>query len=119
MGDLLRLVALDGPVTGVGVLVALAWLIVRVESTRSENAAAHAAIATNIDGVKAQLSRDIDGVKAQVSGDIDGVKAQMSRDIDGLQQQIDGVKQDVRDVKQDVRMLTEHLLNRKTDAHDG
>ena len=107
MGDLLRLLALDGPVAGVGVLVALAWLIVRVESTRSENAAAHAAIATNIDGVKAQMSRDIDGVKAQ-----------MSRDVDGLQQQIDGVKQDVRDVKQDVRMLTEHLLNRKTDAHE-
>ena len=129
MGDLLRLLALDGPVVGAGVLVALAWLIVRVESTRSENAAAHAAITRNIDGVKAQMSRDIDGVKAQtsrdidgvkaqMSRDIDGVKAQMSRDIDGLQQQIDGVKQDVRDVKQDVRMLTAHLLNRKTDADE-
>ena len=50
--------------------------------------------------------------------DIDGVKAQMSRDLDGLQQQIDGIKQDVRDVKQGVRMLTEHLLSRKTDAHE-
>ena len=118
MGDLLRLLALDGPVAGAGVLVALAWLIVRLESTRSENAAAHATIARNIDGVKAQMSRDIDGVKAQMSRDIDGAKTQMSRDIDGLQQQIDGVKQDVRDVKQDVRMLTEHLLNRKTDAQE-
>ena len=96
MGDLLRLLALDGPVAGVGVLAALAWLIVRMESTRTENAAAHAAITRNIDGVKAQ----------------------MSRDFDGIQQQIDGVKQDVRDVKQDVRMLTAHLLDRKTDAHD-
>ena len=119
MGDMLRLLALDGPVVGVGVLVALTWLIVRVESTRSENAAAHAAISRNIDGVKAQMSRDLDGVKAQMSRDLDGVKTQMSRDTDGLQQQIDSVKQDVRDVKQDVRMLTAHLLNRKTDAHDG
>lgn len=108
MGDVLRMLALDGPVVGVGVLLALTWLIVRVESTRAENAAAHAAIAKNIDGVKAQMSRDVDGVKAQ-----------MSRDTDGLQQQVDSVKQDVRDVKQDVRMLTAHLLNRNTDAHDG
>ena len=86
MGDVLRLLALDGPVVGVGVLVALAWLIVRLESTRSENAAAHAAITRNIDAVKGQLTKDIDGVK-----------------------------QDVRDVKQDVRMLTSHLLNRKSD----
>ena len=93
MGDVLRLLALDGPVVGVGVLVALAWLIVRLESTRSENAAAHAAITRNIDAVKGQLTKDIDGVKQDV------------RD----------VKQDVRDVKQDVRMLTSHLLNRKSD----
>ena len=111
MGDLLRLLALDGPVAGAGVLIALAWLIVRVESTRSENAAAHAAIVKNIDGLKAQMSRDVDGLKAQMSRDVDGLKVQMSRDSDSLQQQIDGVKQDVR-------MLTEHLLNRKTDADD-
>ena len=80
------MLALDGPVVGVGVLVALAWLIVRLESTRSENAAAHASIARNIDTVKEQVTKDIDGVK-----------------------------QDVRDVKQDVRMLTAHLLNRKSD----
>ena len=66
MGDLLRLLALDGPVAGAGVLVALAWLIVRLESTRSENAAAHAAIATNIDGVKAQMSRDITPARPRV-----------------------------------------------------
>ena len=90
MGDVLRLLALDGPVVGVGVLVALAWLIVRLESTRTENAAAHAAITRNIDAVKDQLAKDIDGVK-----------------------------QDVRDVKQDVRMLTAHLLSRNTDAGAG
>ena len=80
------MLALDGPVVGVGVLVALPWLIVRLESTRSENAAAHAAITRNIDTVKEQVTKDIDGVK-----------------------------QDVRDVKQDVRMLTAYLLNRKSD----
>ena len=89
MGDVLRLLALDGPVVGVGVLVALAWLIVRLESTRTENAAAHAAITRNIDVVKEQLAKEIDGVK-----------------------------QDVHDVKQDVRMLTAHLLSRKTAAGD-
>ena len=114
MGDLLRLLALDGPVAGAGVLVALAWLIVRIESTRSENAAAHAAITRNIDDVKAQMSRDTDGVKAQMSRDIDGLQQQ----IDGVKQDVRDVKQDVRDVKQDVRMLTAHLLKRKTDA-DG
>ena len=71
---------------GVGVLVALAWLIVRLESTRTENAAAHAAITRNIDVVKEQLTKEIDGVK-----------------------------QDVRNVIQDVRMLTAHLPSRKTD----
>lgn len=97
MSDLLRLLALDGPVVGVGMLVALAWLIVRLESTRAENAAAHAAITRNVDGVKQQLTREIDDVK----------------------QDVQDVKQDVRDVKQDVRMLTAHLLNRKPGAGDG
>lgn len=96
MSDLLRLLALDGPVVGVGMLVALAWLIVRLESTRTENAAAHAAITRNVADVKQQLTKEVDGVKQDV------------RD----------VKQDVRDVKQDVRMLTAHLLNRERDA-DG
>ena len=98
------MLALDGPVVGVGVLVALAWLIVRLESTRSENAAAHAAITRNIDAVKEELRRNIDGVKGE-----------LTKDIDGLKQDVRDVKQDVRDVKQDVRMLTAHLLNRKSD----
>ncbi len=123
MGDVLRLLALDGPVVGVGVLVALAWLIVRLESTRSENAAAHAAahaaITRNIDAVKEELRRNIDGVKGELTKDIDGLKDQLTRDIDGLKDQltkdIDSLKQDVRDVKQDVRMLTSHLLNRNSD----
>ena len=97
MSDLLRLLALDGPVVGVGMLIALAWLIVRLESTRAENAAAHAAITRNVEGVKQQLTREIDDVK----------------------QDVQDVKQDVRDVKQDVRMLTAHLLDRKTGAGDG
>ena len=74
-----------------GVLVALVWLIVRLESTRSENAAAHGAITRNIEGVQQQLAQEIDRVRQDV------------RD----------VKQDVRDVKRDVRMLTAHLLQTK------
>lgn len=54
MSDVFRLMALDGPVVGVGVLVALAWLTVRLESTRTENVAAQAAIAKNIDVVREQ-----------------------------------------------------------------
>jgi len=121
MGDLLRLLALDGPVAGAGVLVALAWLIVRIESTRSENAAAHTAITRNIDDVKAQMSRDIDGVKAQMSRGIDGLQQLIDgvkQDVRDVKQDVRDVKQDVRDVKQDVRMLTAHLLNRKTDADE-
>lgn len=89
MGDLIRLLALDGPVVGVGVLLALAWLIARLESTRSENAAAHQGITKNIDDVRQQLTKNVDDVK-----------------------------HDVRDVKQDVRMLTAHLLSRKPSESD-
>lgn len=89
MGDLIRLLALDGPVVGVGVLLALAWLIARLESTRSENAAAHEGITRNVDDVRQQLTRNVDDVK-----------------------------HDVRDVKQDVRMLTAHLLSRKPSESD-
>ena len=89
MGDLIRLLALDGPVVGVGVLLALAWLIARLESTRSENAAAHEGITKNIDDVRQQLTKNVDDVK-----------------------------HDVRDVKQDVRMLTAHLLSRKPSESD-
>ena len=119
MSDLLRLLALDGPVVGVGMLIALAWLIVRLESTRAENAAAHAAITRNVDGVKQQLTREIDGAKQQSTREIDGVKQQLTKEIDGVKQDVRDVKQDVRDVKQDVRMLTAHLLDRKTGAGDG
>ncbi len=84
MGDLLRLLAVDGPVIGVGTLVALAWLIVRLESTRTENAAAHAVITKNIERVQEQLTKDIEGGR-----------------------------QDVRELKKDVRMLTAHLLGTK------
>lgn len=84
--ELVRLLSLDGPVVGVGVVAALVWLGVTLTSVRSElrrfeseNKEAHAGITKNVDGVK---------------------------------QDVRDVKQDVRDVKQDVRMLTSHLLNR-------
>ena len=72
-----------------GVLLALAWLIARLESTRSENAAAHQGITKNIDDIRQQLTKNVDDVK-----------------------------HDVRDVKQDVRMLTAHLLSRKPSESD-
>lgn len=100
MGDLIRLLALDGPVVGVGVLLALAWLIARLESTRSENAAAHQGITKNVDDVRRQLTKNIDDAKQQ------------------LTKNVDDVKHDVRDVKQDVRMLTAHLLSRKPSESD-
>ena len=92
MGDLLRLLALDGPVIGVGVLVALTWLIVRLESTRTETAAAHAAITQNMAGMQERLTKDIEGVQERLTRDIEGGR------------------HDVRELKKDVRMLTAHLL---------
>ncbi len=90
MGILAQL--LDGVnAADVGVLLALVWLVVRLEWTRSENAAAHDAIAKNIDGVKQDLNRKIDGVKQDLTHDIDGVKQDLNRNID--------------DVKQDVKKL--------------
>ena len=84
--DLVRLLSLDGPVVGVGMVAALVWLGVTLTSVRAElrnfkaeNQEAHADITKNVDGVK---------------------------------QDVRDVKQDVRDVEQDVRMLTSHLLNR-------
>ena len=47
MGDLVRLMTLEGA----GVLV-LVWLVVRLEWIRSENANAHRAITKNIDDVR-------------------------------------------------------------------
>lgn len=91
MGNLLRLLEFDGPVVGVGMVLALIWLIVRLEYTRSENAAAHDGITRNIEGLRQQSAKDIDG----------------------LRQDVRDVKQEIREVKQDVRVLTAHLLNRK------
>lgn len=118
MGNLLRLLEFDGPVVGVGVVLALIWLIVRLESTRSENAAAHDGITRNIEGLRQQSAKDIDGVKQQSAKDIDGLRQQFSNDIDGVKEDVRDVKQEVREVKQDVRMLTAHLLNRKPPAAD-
>ena len=90
---LVRLLSLDGPVVGVGVVAALVWLGVTLTSVRSkllsfkaENQEAHAGITKNVGGVK--------------------------QDVRDVKQDVRDAKQDVRDVKQDVRMLTSHLLNR-------
>ena len=86
MGILARLV--DGVnAADIGVLLALVWLVVRLEWTRSENTIAHDGITRNIDGVKRDLTEKIDGAKRHHTKDIDGVK------------------QDVDDVKQDVKKL--------------
>ena len=62
MGILARL--LEGVnAADVGVLLALVWLVVRLEWTRSETAAAHEAITRNIGGVRRELTRDIDRVR--------------------------------------------------------
>ncbi len=103
MGDLLRLLALDGPVIGVGVLVALTWLIVRLESTRTETAAAHAAITQTMAGMQERLTKDMAGVQERLTKDIEGVQERLTRDIEGG-------RHDVRELKKDVRMLTAHLL---------
>ena len=49
------------------VLLALVWLVVRLEWTRSENATAHAAITKNIDDVKENLTKNIDGVRQNLT----------------------------------------------------
>ena len=69
----------------VGVLLALVWLVVRLEWTRSENAAAHDAITRNIDGVRRELT-----------GNIDAVRQELTRNIDGVKQELNDVKQDVK-----------------------
>ena len=91
--DLVRLLSLDGPVVGVGMIAALVWLGVTLTSVRAElrnfkaeNQEAHAGITKNVDGVK--------------------------QDVRDVKQDVRDAKQDIRDVKQDVRMLTSHLLNR-------
>ena len=47
----------------IGVLLAAAWLAVRLESFRSENTAAHNAITKKLNGLKQDLTRDIYGLK--------------------------------------------------------
>ena len=74
MGILTQL--LDGVnAADVGVLLALVWLVVRLEWTRSENAAAHDAIAKNIGGVKQDLNQKIDDVKKLLTGDVAWMQA--------------------------------------------
>ena len=58
----------------IGVLLALVWLVVRLEWTRSENATAHAAITKNIEDLKQNLTKNIDGVKQNLTRDVDEVK---------------------------------------------
>ena len=87
----------------VGVLLALVWLVVRLEWTRSENAAAHDAIAKNIGGVKQDLNQKIDDVKEDLTQKIDDFRQDLTRKIDDfrqdLNQKLDGVKQDLtRDI---------------------
>ena len=77
-GNLARL--LDGVnVADVGVLLALVWLVVRLEWTRSENATAHAGIAKNIGDVKQDLTREVDEIKRDVkmllTGDVAWMQA--------------------------------------------
>ena len=69
----------------VGMLLALVWLIVRLEWTRAENGTAHDAITKNIEGVRRELTGNIEGVRRELTGNIDGVK-----------QELNGLKQDVK-----------------------
>ena len=62
MGILARL--LEGVNTAdVGALLAAVWLVVRLESFRSENTAGHDAITQAIDSLKQDLARKISGSK--------------------------------------------------------
>ena len=86
----------------IGVLLALVWLVVRLEWTRSENATAHAAITKNIDDAKQSLTKNIDDVKQNLTKNIDDVKQNLTKNIDGVKQDL---TRDVDEVKQDVKML--------------
>ena len=82
MGILTQL--LDGVnAADVGVLLALVWLVVRLEWTRSENAAAHDSIAKNISGVKQDLNQKIDDFKQDLTRDIDDVKQDVKKLLTG------------------------------------
>jgi hypothetical protein len=97
----------------IGVLLALVWLVVRLEWTRSENATAHAAITKNIDDVRHNLTKNIDDVEHNLTKNIDDVEHNLTKNIDdvkhNLTKDIDGVKQDltrnVDEIKRDVKML--------------
>ncbi len=69
----------------VGVLLALVWLVVRLEWIRSENAAAHDAIAKNIGGVKQDLNQKIDDVKQDLTRNIDDVKKLLTGEVAWMQ----------------------------------
>ncbi len=62
-------------VADVGVLLALVWLVVRLEWTRAENATAHDTIARNIDGVKKELDDVKQDVKKLLTGDVAWMQA--------------------------------------------
>ena len=62
-------------VADVGVLLALVWLVVRLEWTRAENATAHDTITRNIDGVKHELDDVKQDVKKLLTGDVAWMQA--------------------------------------------
>ena len=75
-------------VADVGVLLALVWLVVRLEWTRSENATAHAAITKNIDGVNQNLTKNIDDVNQSLTKRIDDVNQSLTKRIDDVSQSL-------------------------------
>lgn len=104
MGILARLV--EGVnAADVGVLLALVWLVVRLEWTRAEHAAAHGALAGNIEGVRRELTENIEGVRRELTGNIEGVRRELTGNIDGVKQELNGLKRELNDVKQDVKRL--------------
>ncbi len=59
----------------IGMLLALVWLVVRLEWTRAENATAHDTIARNIDGVKKELDDVKQDVEKLLTGDVAWMQA--------------------------------------------
>ena len=86
----------------IGVLLALVWLVVRLEWTRSENATAHAAITKNINDVRQNLTKEIADVRQNLTKNIDDVEQSLTKNIDGVKQNL---TRDVDEVKRDVKML--------------
>ena len=104
----------------VGMLLALVWLVVRLEWTRAENATAHDAITKNIEGVRRELSGNIEDVRRELTGNIEDVRRELSGNIEDVRRElsgniegvrrefsgnIDGVKQELNGLKQDVKKL--------------